>query len=108
RKARRVYSLASRLPGTNRLGFQPSLALSERFLELLDIGLIDNRTSLQVCMSGYTITVWEEAVIHIFVGNGLGRHRGDCHECRSQRCMKQTHNEILQIILLEAVAQGDL
>ncbi|MCM8857679.1 MAG: hypothetical protein LC541_17870 [Candidatus Thiodiazotropha sp.] len=29
RKARRVYSLASRLPGTNRLGFQPSLALSE-------------------------------------------------------------------------------
>ncbi|MCM8882376.1 MAG: hypothetical protein LC541_03450 [Candidatus Thiodiazotropha sp.] len=28
RKARRVYSLASRLPGTNRLGFQPSLALS--------------------------------------------------------------------------------
>ncbi|MCM8854185.1 MAG: hypothetical protein LC541_00270 [Candidatus Thiodiazotropha sp.] len=30
RKARRVYSLASRLPGTNRLGFQPSLALSER------------------------------------------------------------------------------
>ncbi|MCM8857553.1 MAG: hypothetical protein LC541_19330 [Candidatus Thiodiazotropha sp.] len=32
RKARRVYSLASRLPGTNRLGFQPSLALSERIL----------------------------------------------------------------------------
>ncbi|MCM8857943.1 MAG: hypothetical protein LC541_13085 [Candidatus Thiodiazotropha sp.] len=31
RKARRVYSLASRLPGTNRLGFQPSLALSEGF-----------------------------------------------------------------------------
>ncbi|MES9851674.1 MAG: hypothetical protein ABW170_07575 [Candidatus Thiodiazotropha sp. L084R] len=31
RKARRVYSLTSRLPGTNRLGFQPSLALSERF-----------------------------------------------------------------------------
>ncbi|MES9852083.1 MAG: hypothetical protein ABW170_09660 [Candidatus Thiodiazotropha sp. L084R] len=30
RKARRVYSLTSRLPGTNRLGFQPSLALSER------------------------------------------------------------------------------
>ncbi|MES9852957.1 MAG: hypothetical protein ABW170_14145 [Candidatus Thiodiazotropha sp. L084R] len=29
RKARRVYSLTSRLPGTNRLGFQPSLALSE-------------------------------------------------------------------------------
>ncbi|MCU7890253.1 MAG: response regulator, partial [Candidatus Thiodiazotropha sp. (ex Ustalcina ferruginea)] len=29
RKARRVYSLASRLPGTNRLGFQPSMALSE-------------------------------------------------------------------------------
>ncbi|MCM8854828.1 MAG: hypothetical protein LC541_08515 [Candidatus Thiodiazotropha sp.] len=29
RKARRVYSLASRLPGTNRLGFQPSLALSD-------------------------------------------------------------------------------
>ncbi|MES9852165.1 MAG: hypothetical protein ABW170_10070 [Candidatus Thiodiazotropha sp. L084R] len=28
RKARRVYSLTSRLPGTNRLGFQPSLALS--------------------------------------------------------------------------------
>ncbi|MCU7878471.1 MAG: hypothetical protein KZQ84_17050, partial [Candidatus Thiodiazotropha sp. (ex Lucinoma borealis)] len=28
RKARRVYSLASRLPGTNRLGFQPSMALS--------------------------------------------------------------------------------
>ncbi|MCM8884198.1 MAG: hypothetical protein LC541_13045 [Candidatus Thiodiazotropha sp.] len=32
RKARRVYSLASRLPGTNRLGFQPSLALSERWV----------------------------------------------------------------------------
>ncbi|MES9853316.1 MAG: hypothetical protein ABW170_15980 [Candidatus Thiodiazotropha sp. L084R] len=31
RKARRVYSLTSRLPGTNRLGFQPSLALSVRF-----------------------------------------------------------------------------
>ncbi|MCU7947653.1 MAG: hypothetical protein KZQ72_13625, partial [Candidatus Thiodiazotropha sp. (ex Cardiolucina cf. quadrata)] len=31
-KARRVYSLASRLPGTNRLGFQPSMALSERVL----------------------------------------------------------------------------
>ncbi|MES9851157.1 MAG: hypothetical protein ABW170_04915 [Candidatus Thiodiazotropha sp. L084R] len=31
RKARRVYSLTSRLPGTNRLGFQPSLALSESF-----------------------------------------------------------------------------
>ncbi|MES9852220.1 MAG: hypothetical protein ABW170_10345 [Candidatus Thiodiazotropha sp. L084R] len=30
RKARRVYSLTSRLPGTNRLGFQPSLALSDR------------------------------------------------------------------------------
>ncbi|MES9853905.1 MAG: hypothetical protein ABW170_18965 [Candidatus Thiodiazotropha sp. L084R] len=30
RKARRVYSLTSRLPGTNRLGFQPSLALSVR------------------------------------------------------------------------------
>ncbi|MCU7947923.1 MAG: hypothetical protein KZQ72_15010, partial [Candidatus Thiodiazotropha sp. (ex Cardiolucina cf. quadrata)] len=30
RKARRVYSLASRLPGTNRLGFQPSMALSDR------------------------------------------------------------------------------
>ncbi|MES9852462.1 MAG: hypothetical protein ABW170_11585 [Candidatus Thiodiazotropha sp. L084R] len=30
RKARRVYSLTSRLPGTNRLGFQPSLALSGR------------------------------------------------------------------------------
>ncbi|MES9851262.1 MAG: hypothetical protein ABW170_05460 [Candidatus Thiodiazotropha sp. L084R] len=29
RKARRVYSLTSRLPGTNRLGFQPSLALSD-------------------------------------------------------------------------------
>ncbi|MET0051872.1 MAG: hypothetical protein ABW095_12435, partial [Candidatus Thiodiazotropha sp.] len=28
--ARRVSSIASRLPGTNRLGFQPSLALSER------------------------------------------------------------------------------
>ncbi|MCU7945635.1 MAG: hypothetical protein KZQ72_03155, partial [Candidatus Thiodiazotropha sp. (ex Cardiolucina cf. quadrata)] len=28
-KARRVYSLASRLPGTNRLGFQPSMALSD-------------------------------------------------------------------------------
>ncbi|MET0050979.1 MAG: hypothetical protein ABW095_07840, partial [Candidatus Thiodiazotropha sp.] len=26
--ARRVSSIASRLPGTNRLGFQPSLALS--------------------------------------------------------------------------------
>ncbi|MES9851827.1 MAG: hypothetical protein ABW170_08355 [Candidatus Thiodiazotropha sp. L084R] len=34
RKARRVYSLTSRLPGTNRLGFQPSLALSERGLEI--------------------------------------------------------------------------
>ncbi|MCM8854518.1 MAG: nitrate reductase cytochrome c-type subunit [Candidatus Thiodiazotropha sp.] len=33
RKARRVYSLASRLPGTNRLGFQPSLALSEGGIE---------------------------------------------------------------------------
>ncbi|MES9852370.1 MAG: hypothetical protein ABW170_11110 [Candidatus Thiodiazotropha sp. L084R] len=32
RKARRVYSLTSRLPGTNRLGFQPSLALSERLI----------------------------------------------------------------------------
>ncbi|MES9851935.1 MAG: hypothetical protein ABW170_08895 [Candidatus Thiodiazotropha sp. L084R] len=31
RKARRVYSLTSRLPGTNRLGFQPSLALSGGF-----------------------------------------------------------------------------
>ncbi|MES9854278.1 MAG: hypothetical protein ABW170_20895 [Candidatus Thiodiazotropha sp. L084R] len=31
RKARRVYSLTSRLPGTNRLGFQPSLALSDRY-----------------------------------------------------------------------------
>ncbi|MES9852388.1 MAG: hypothetical protein ABW170_11200 [Candidatus Thiodiazotropha sp. L084R] len=31
RKARRVYSLTSRLPGTNRLGFQPSLALSGCF-----------------------------------------------------------------------------
>ncbi|MET0050015.1 MAG: hypothetical protein ABW095_02920, partial [Candidatus Thiodiazotropha sp.] len=28
--ARRVSSIASRLPGTNRLGFQPSLALSVR------------------------------------------------------------------------------
>ncbi|MES9854001.1 MAG: hypothetical protein ABW170_19480 [Candidatus Thiodiazotropha sp. L084R] len=34
RKARRVYSLTSRLPGTNRLGFQPSLALSECNLRL--------------------------------------------------------------------------
>ncbi|MCM8857972.1 MAG: hypothetical protein LC541_10695 [Candidatus Thiodiazotropha sp.] len=33
RKARRVYSLASRLPGTNRLGFQPSLALSDGWLD---------------------------------------------------------------------------
>ncbi|MES9851547.1 MAG: hypothetical protein ABW170_06905 [Candidatus Thiodiazotropha sp. L084R] len=33
RKARRVYSLTSRLPGTNRLGFQPSLALSDRVLD---------------------------------------------------------------------------
>ncbi|MES9850446.1 MAG: hypothetical protein ABW170_01265 [Candidatus Thiodiazotropha sp. L084R] len=32
RKARRVYSLTSRLPGTNRLGFQPSLALSDCYL----------------------------------------------------------------------------
>ncbi|MCU7878593.1 MAG: CpsD/CapB family tyrosine-protein kinase, partial [Candidatus Thiodiazotropha sp. (ex Lucinoma borealis)] len=32
RKARWVYSLASRLPGTNRLGFQPSMALSERVI----------------------------------------------------------------------------
>ncbi|MCM8857215.1 MAG: hypothetical protein LC539_16080 [Candidatus Thiodiazotropha sp.] len=32
RKARRVYSLASRLPGTNRLGFQPSLALSDSWI----------------------------------------------------------------------------
>ncbi|MES9853155.1 MAG: hypothetical protein ABW170_15165 [Candidatus Thiodiazotropha sp. L084R] len=32
RKARRVYSLTSRLPGTNRLGFQPSLALSARWI----------------------------------------------------------------------------
>ncbi|MES9851884.1 MAG: hypothetical protein ABW170_08640, partial [Candidatus Thiodiazotropha sp. L084R] len=31
RKARRVYSLTSRLPGTNRLGFQPSLALSDSY-----------------------------------------------------------------------------
>ncbi|MET0050479.1 MAG: hypothetical protein ABW095_05285, partial [Candidatus Thiodiazotropha sp.] len=29
--ARRVSSIASRLPGTNRLGFQPSLALSDRY-----------------------------------------------------------------------------
>ncbi|MET0052072.1 MAG: hypothetical protein ABW095_13460, partial [Candidatus Thiodiazotropha sp.] len=28
--ARRVSSIASRLQGTNRLGFQPSLALSDR------------------------------------------------------------------------------
>ncbi|MES9850340.1 MAG: hypothetical protein ABW170_00725 [Candidatus Thiodiazotropha sp. L084R] len=35
RKARRVYSLTSRLPGTNRLGFQPSLALSECGLLIL-------------------------------------------------------------------------
>ncbi|MEJ1363527.1 MAG: hypothetical protein RPU42_00255, partial [Candidatus Sedimenticola sp. (ex Thyasira tokunagai)] len=28
--ARRASSIASRLPGTNRLGFQPSLAVSER------------------------------------------------------------------------------
>ncbi|MEJ1378988.1 MAG: hypothetical protein RPU32_13630, partial [Candidatus Sedimenticola sp. (ex Thyasira tokunagai)] len=27
--ARRASSIASRLPGTNRLGFQPSLAVSE-------------------------------------------------------------------------------
>ncbi|MES9853078.1 MAG: hypothetical protein ABW170_14760 [Candidatus Thiodiazotropha sp. L084R] len=42
RKARRVYSLTSRLPGTNRLGFQPSLALSgsqanrQKFLVIFD------------------------------------------------------------------------
>ncbi|MCM8885638.1 MAG: hypothetical protein LC541_20460 [Candidatus Thiodiazotropha sp.] len=36
RKARRVYSLASRLPGTNRLGFQPSLALSDGLIEALE------------------------------------------------------------------------
>ncbi|MES9853286.1 MAG: hypothetical protein ABW170_15830, partial [Candidatus Thiodiazotropha sp. L084R] len=35
RKARRVYSLTSRLPGTNRLGFQPSLALSECDLDFI-------------------------------------------------------------------------
>ncbi|MES9851236.1 MAG: hypothetical protein ABW170_05325 [Candidatus Thiodiazotropha sp. L084R] len=34
RKARRVYSLTSRLPGTNRLGFQPSLALSARLTDV--------------------------------------------------------------------------
>ncbi|MES9854369.1 MAG: hypothetical protein ABW170_21360 [Candidatus Thiodiazotropha sp. L084R] len=37
RKARRVYSLTSRLPGTNRLGFQPSLALSEGVCALMRI-----------------------------------------------------------------------
>ncbi|MES9850449.1 MAG: hypothetical protein ABW170_01280 [Candidatus Thiodiazotropha sp. L084R] len=37
RKARRVYSLTSRLPGTNRLGFQPSLALSERVVRHLPL-----------------------------------------------------------------------
>ncbi|MCU7947185.1 MAG: hypothetical protein KZQ72_11175, partial [Candidatus Thiodiazotropha sp. (ex Cardiolucina cf. quadrata)] len=37
RKARRVYSLASRLPGTNRLGFQPSMALSEGNKKLKEV-----------------------------------------------------------------------
>ncbi|MCM8857520.1 MAG: hypothetical protein LC541_18130 [Candidatus Thiodiazotropha sp.] len=45
RKARRVYSLASRLPGTNRLGFQPSLALSEG--RQLHINRADHPTRLQ-------------------------------------------------------------
>ncbi|MEJ1487274.1 MAG: hypothetical protein RPU72_02775, partial [Candidatus Sedimenticola sp. (ex Thyasira tokunagai)] len=31
--ARRASSIASRLPGTNRLGFQPSLAVSGRDLQ---------------------------------------------------------------------------
>ncbi|MES9854317.1 MAG: hypothetical protein ABW170_21095 [Candidatus Thiodiazotropha sp. L084R] len=39
RKARRVYSLTSRLPGTNRLGFQPSLALSDRIGRIANGGI---------------------------------------------------------------------
>ncbi|MES9853967.1 MAG: hypothetical protein ABW170_19275 [Candidatus Thiodiazotropha sp. L084R] len=48
RKARRVYSLTSRLPGTNRLGFQPSLALSGCWVTILNI----------CCWSGYSPLYW--------------------------------------------------
>ncbi|MES9853734.1 MAG: hypothetical protein ABW170_18105 [Candidatus Thiodiazotropha sp. L084R] len=47
RKARRVYSLTSRLPGTNRLGFQPSLALSVGAIAPLPQGVF---TSLMTCV----------------------------------------------------------
>ncbi|MES9851111.1 MAG: LamG-like jellyroll fold domain-containing protein [Candidatus Thiodiazotropha sp. L084R] len=66
RKARRVYSLTSRLPGTNRLGFQPSLALSEGggsaagfdgvHGTLVDLG---NDSSLQIANG--TVEAWVNA-----------------------------------------------
>ncbi|MES9853323.1 MAG: hypothetical protein ABW170_16015 [Candidatus Thiodiazotropha sp. L084R] len=58
RKARRVYSLTSRLPGTNRLGFQPSLALSEGTRTYRPAGALPRRSQYDTPVHSITVYVY--------------------------------------------------
>ncbi|MES9851090.1 MAG: porin [Candidatus Thiodiazotropha sp. L084R] len=87
RKARRVYSLTSRLPGTNRLGFQPSLALSEGLrltADVLDVdadatGSLTNGAAQKIgaqykFKNGLTLAGHYEDVTELKLGTNIWAH----------------------------------